>query len=217
MILFINDAITTTALLPKPMIRTCSIPITSHQPIVVLSAQRRDDHDDDEPVLIEASNDFFHFLSRPIFSNVRLGFPFALMVVWIISPAPVAALSTVLFGGLAWLGRALVVDENTDASTSMADATAVDFSSLGLAVLASNVLVPTGEGGPSFDLGVLIGVPVVLLAVGQVVMALKDTSDEKRTPQDRLLDIWDDEFNSENSKKETGHWSSFRKYDFEEK
>jgi hypothetical protein len=170
--------------------------------------------DDSSPVLITAVSRIASIISTPTpgipnsSPPLALGYPLALVAVALLTTWQTAAVVTVLFGALSWLGRTLVLDDyyyelgdedddEDDEEERPPSPLLLDFVSLVLSVVSASVLVPSSTAGGGIDFGLLLGIPVALLAVGQVFFALEDTQEEKTTPQERLLDVWDRQFRRE--------------------
>ena len=148
--------------------------------------KKPEDFSPDDNLLIATTEKIGDFLQQPTpgIPSLAIGFPVALLG-WTVVTHNIAAV--VLFAVWAVLGRQLV-DED--------DSWMMDAISLGLAVLCSQVLFPTDQ---SLDLGFLVGIFVFVLALAQVLSALPAM--ERTTPEERLMDEWDDEFRKQQKKR----------------
>lgn len=154
---------------------------------------RRSDpeQDDDSPVLVQAVDTIVSLASGPTpgVPSLALGFPMALLLVTWTQSWPTALVTTILFSLLAWFGRSVVLDEDDSPDSSPSSSfLLLDGITFLVALIASNVFVPSL--GSSVDSGVIAGVSLAILAVVQV---LRDPI-PKDSPQERLMDQWDDRF-----------------------
>lgn len=151
------------------------------------------DNDDTNPVLT-AIDAALELLSRPTpgFPDLVVGVPLALVVVALTASLLQGLVTAALFIGLATLGRQVIVDrdETEEGTDDAADSLKIDLFALSAAVLVGAILVPSSSG-------LIEWVPAITglgLAVGAVLALTKPSLDEDRSTDDRLMDLWDQEF-----------------------
>ncbi len=146
--------------------------------------------DEDSPVLVDAVDRLVDFVSAPtpLIPSLALGFPVALILVTVTQSWSNAFTTVVLFAFLAWFGRSVALDEDVDATPTLSTL-GLDALAFLAALGAAQLLVPSEDEG-FIDLGVLMGVSFAVLAIVQVLR----TPLPKDTPEERLMDQWDDRF-----------------------
>ncbi|GAX28768.1 hypothetical protein FisN_25Lh175 [Fistulifera solaris] len=181
---------------------TANNPLVIHPFLLYSQKNNRNDlepqqqnEDEDSPVLVDAIDLLIDFVSTPtpLVPSLALGFPVALLLVTITQSWSNTVTTVILFTFLAWFGRSVALDE--DGVEESGDATPT-MSTVGLDALAfltaigtAQLLVPSEDEG-FLDWGVLTGVSFAVLAVVQVLR----TPLPKDTPEERLMDRWDDRF-----------------------
>jgi hypothetical protein len=180
--------------------------------------------EDQEPLLITAVQSLLSLLTRPtrIFRNTSspmiLGYPLALATVaFMTGSVPQTIVTTLLFASLTWLGRQVVLSSDDDpdivegykvANNALDDIPSpilLDFLSLALSVFSAVLLIPEDLVGAcsycsrGLDVGLLVGLPITILAMIQLLTVLQVKDEEETTtleesPQKSLMELWDRQF-----------------------
>lgn len=150
--------------------------------------------EEDSPVLVQAVENIAKVVSAPTpgVPTVALGFPVALLLVAVTQSFSTTITTVLLFCSLAWFGRSVALDEDKDNAPPSPSSSFVLLDGIAFltALGAANLFVPSLGTNSNIDLGVLVGVSVAVLAIAQVI---RDPI-PKDSPQERLMDQWDDQF-----------------------
>jgi threonine/homoserine efflux transporter RhtA len=146
----------------------------------VLMAGRREPDDD---LLFSAVIWMGKFISRPTpgFPTLSIGYPLALVSVFLVIPLPTALLLSTFFAGYAYLGRQVTEEDESK----------LDFAAFLAATVSAGLLSPFGLSNGNGE-GIVDFVALLVLGVAvSSLIAASPSEDEK------LLDKWDDKFDDE--------------------
>jgi hypothetical protein len=176
--------------------------------------------------LIDAIETVLHICAQPTpgLSGLKLGFPLALLFVSAVVSTTQAAVTILLFALYAGLGRQVVLrDSDTDdnerdevSSNNNNDddtSTPIDLFALPAAIVSAALLVPyntdfnASDSDTFVSLDCLYKIGAVVLTAGVLVSlvqsnmrSIKEEVDAK-SPEKRLLDLWDDMFKQSKNNK----------------
>ena len=165
-------------------------------------ARKNNDTDnEDENVVISIVDRLASILAKPTpgIPDLALGYPLTLLGAAAILPATTSILLAAFFGFFSYVGRRFVLDDVDDEEEEEAQPN-VYFLALGAAVASAGILSP----GDNVEVGDFppLGVLVAAVALGAVAMALpSDATGEKESPDQSIMDLWDNQFEKENQKK----------------
>jgi hypothetical protein len=156
---------------------------TRTPPCAVLMAAGRRREPDDDDLLFSAVNRIGKLISRPTpgFPTLSIGYPMALISVFLVIPLPTALLLSAFFAGYAYLGRQVTDDDESK----------LDFAALLAAAASAGLLSPVGL--PNGNGEAIVNL-VALLVLGVAISALIEASPSE---DEKLLDEWDDKFDDD--------------------
>ena len=163
--------------------------------------RKNNDQSENENVVISIVDRVASILVKPTpgIPDLALGYPLTLLGAAAILPAATSILLAAFFGLFSFVGRRFVLDDIDDDDDDEEDRSNVYLLALGAAVASAGILSP-GDNVDVVDIPPL-GVLVAAVALGAVAMALPSDAIEEESPDQSIMDLWDDQLEKENRKK----------------